>query len=40
MIQIVGDFLLCFISGIAAGLLIAKIIELVIVTVKKLNIKQ
>jgi hypothetical protein len=31
MIQIVGDFLLCFGSGIVTGLLMVKIIEWVIV---------
>ena len=31
MIQIVGDFLLCFGSGIVTGLLITEIIEWIIV---------
>jgi NhaP-type Na+/H+ or K+/H+ antiporter len=35
MINIIGDFLFYFGLGIASGLLIGKLIELVIVTVKK-----
>jgi heme exporter protein D len=35
MINIIGDFLFYFWSGIAIGLLIGKLIELIIVNVKK-----